>query len=458
MAVTMKEILYGKYKIQRLIGAGGGGKVYLALDMHLDRPVAVKECVEDFSRQEMELLRELKHPGLPEIYDFFIEQEKAWMVMEYIEGITLRRYLDRHERVKEEQAVRWAAELCRILGYLHNRHPAVVYRDLKPENIMIGQDGKVKLIDLGAAVRPAWGREGIDGCAGTPGYSPPEQWKVTGPDPVWDIYGLGAVLHEMLTGANPTKPPYERRPLAEYDKGLPGTLEAIIEGCTGERCREGTGIAGGGMKGKSRFSSTGQVEEALGCYQKKQFPGNLMNAAGKLLMFIFILKGGSCLAVPLLRGVPGDQFPFPFLIKPLLYFMWAFFFYRLLFRRKDKNMFLRRQEKNIWLTEKRFSGLPSFFLFLCPAVLMTGILCVTAPAAHAGDNAGKLWVEMRDEQGRKLLLKNDAVYITNDCVRFELPADRMPREEFLLQMVASGQNGDIYSSRLFRIRVQEDLN
>ncbi len=83
---------------------------------------------------------------------------------------------------------------------------------------------------------------------------------------------------------------------------------------------------------------------------------------------------------------------------------------------------------------------------------------ITFPAAYARENTGKLWVEMRDDYGRKMLLKEDAVYMTDNCVRFELPAQRLPDEKIALQMVAVGEGGDIYSSRIFYIKAQEDLN
>ena len=136
----MEKILLHKYELIRQIGSGGSGKVFLAMDRHLERLVAVKESSESASVEEMKLLRELEHMGLPVIYDYFKDQESAWIVMEYIEGMTLRQYLSRHKRVDEKQAVKWMLELCQIFHYLHDRHPAVIYRDLKPENIMIRQD------------------------------------------------------------------------------------------------------------------------------------------------------------------------------------------------------------------------------------------------------------------------------------------------------------------------------
>ncbi len=441
----MERILVQKYEILRLIGEGGAGKVYLARDRHLNRLVAIKESKEKISLAEMELLKELEHPGLPGVYDYFKEQESVFLVMEYIEGMTLRQYLNRHKRVSERQAVRWMADLCRILDYMHSRHPAVIYRDLKPENIMIRQDGELKLIDLGGAVRCACGRESLNFHAGTKGYCPREQWKEGRADVSWDIYGLGAVFHEMLTGSNPTKPPYERRFLSEYDKSLPGRLEKIIEHCTGDN-------------GAEKYRCMAQLDEALLNYQEKSLVSGLWLMIRKLVLTVFVLKTSACFCFPLISGISEKQFPFPYLIKPLFFLVVTLFLYLIFFKLKFKRNFLRRQEKNIWLTGKQFSGLLSLVAILYLGAAGIGLFCIASPAAYAGGELEQLWVEMRDEYGRKMLLKNDSVYITNNCVRFELPADRLPDEEISLQMVAVGEAGKVYSSRIFRIRGQEDLN
>lgn len=176
------DILFQKYEIIKQLGQGTEGRVYLARNLHLDRLAAVKERIrkEEDPMQEAKLLKELEHPGLPVIYDFFRQGDREYLVMEYVEGITLRDYLQKNGKADFDQAVKWAVELCDVLSYLHERGQAVIYRDLKPENIMIRPDGRIKLIDLGTALYESF-REGqcID-LAGTPGYCPKEQWKEKG--------------------------------------------------------------------------------------------------------------------------------------------------------------------------------------------------------------------------------------------------------------------------------------
>lgn len=437
----MSRVLFHKYEVIRTIGRGRTGTVYLVKDLNLNRLAAVKESTEAFLSAETELLKEVEHPGLPRIYDCFKEEGRTFLVMEYVEGMTLRKYLEKHGRVPERQAAEWAVELCRILGYLHSRHPSVIYRDLKPENIMIRQDGRLKLIDLGGTLQTACGREKEAWCVGTPGYAPPEQWKKTQGDKSWDIYGLGAVLHEMLTGVHPARNLYGKRPVGEYDKALCASFDEIISRCTVENR-------------KDAFQSMEQVEHALLNYpsQRRKYILKL-----KLRKIALALIGGyavCCFVLPLLRGIPENQIPFPYLVRPFIAFILFILFSFLFSKTKRRKQFLRRQEKNIWLTEKKFSGL--FFIFLTAFSLAAGTWgqIISYDTIYAKEEEEALWVEMRDDYERKLLLKYDAVYITNDKVRFELPAERLPAQELSLQIVAVDENGVQYRSRIFRIKAE----
>lgn len=436
----MGRILFCKYEVIRLLGSGGVGKVYLARDLHLNRLVAVKECGENTLSAEMELLKDLEHPGLPKVFDYFKEQGTFYLVMEYIEGMTLRQYLNRHKRVAERQAVKWAMDLCEILEYLHSQRPAIIYRDLKPENIMIRQDGEIKVIDLGAAIRYVCGRVNETVCAGTPGYSPPGQWKGTRGEICWDIYSIGIVLHEMLTGASPLKPPYERQPLGEYDRSLSGNLDKIIAHCTTPDPLK-------------RYSFMHQVEEDLQCYQRKHILPIFWLTIRRLLMILSGLFTCTYSVVPLIRGIPENQFPFPYLENPLFFLSITVLLYLILCRKTRKGIL--RQEKNIWLTQKQFSGLFVWYALLMEAALLMGILTFSAPSVSAEEKQEQLWVEMRDDLGRKLLLRKDAVYITNSAVRFELPTERLPEEELFIQLVAVGEEGNTYCSRVFKVRSEQ---
>lgn len=434
----MKKILFHKYEVLRILGEGGTGKVYLVRDRHLNRLAAVKESRDDFLQSEIGLLKKLEHPGLPGIYDCFKQGESTFLVMEYIEGMTLRQYLNKHGKVTERQAVRWMAELCGILGYLHGRSPKVIYRDLKPENIMIRQDGRLKLIDLGTAVND-FGEDGQKNfCAGTAGYSPPEQWQETRGDVTWDIFGAGALFHEMLTGISPARPPYERRPLAEYDRSLSRSLDKIIQICT-ER------------EPSRRYQSVKEIETALLHYHEPFPLSKMWWMIKKSTVAAAAAYTAFCFLEPLIRGIPGNQIPFPYLEKPLFLLMITLLLYLLFPGPKGRREFMQKREKNIWLTEKQFSGLLSLALFVLAGIWHPGQADVPPFTVCAREEPEKLWVEMRDGQWRKMLLKEDAVLKTWEPVRFEIPPERLPDKELSMQLIATGEDGSMYTSRIFKV-------
>ena len=414
----MRRILYNKYEVLRPIAEGGMGSVLLVKDLHLNKLAAVKvnnprvnQDMKSGILQEREVLKQLSHPMLPQIIDFFEEGGRECLVMEYVEGITMEQYLRRFGAVKPWQAVAWGVELSEVLHYLHSQNPPIIYRDLKPANIMVRQDGKLKLIDFGTAVNPAFGKEREVYLAGTPEYSAPEQWKEGNAGKQSDIYALGAVLHEMLTGIKPVRGLAERRPVREYDRSIPSELEKVISICTKKQAHE-------------RYASMEQVKNALLTYKKKGFRRKaaygIWRGIGGLLWLIAI---GRTL-LPFVRGVKEEDFPFPFLFQPLFLFGIALIYHWIVVKRQEKRRFIKKQEKSVFLTEKKYAGLYRtgmiVLLFLQLGILGTDKL-------QAAEDSQKLWVEMRDEQNRKLLLKNDAVYYPEQKIRFDIPVQELPR-------------------------------
>lgn len=212
-------VLQNRYRIQRRIGGGGMGTVYLADDTRLaGRQCAVKEmspaqlapgdrnwAIQAF-RQEAQMLANLHHPGLTNVADFFPEGGNWYLVMEYIQGETLEARLERAPggRFALDEALRITRQLCEVLDYLHGQQPPVVFRDLKPGNVMLDEKGQVKLIDFGVARFFKTGRTQDTVNLGTPGYAAPEQYGGMGQtDPRSDIYSLGVLVHQMVTGYNP---------------------------------------------------------------------------------------------------------------------------------------------------------------------------------------------------------------------------------------------------------------
>ncbi|MCD7725696.1 MAG: serine/threonine protein kinase [Clostridiales bacterium] len=237
----------GKYTLRNLLGEGGEGRVYLAWDKALGRPAAIKRVWGEGEAAGEELLREagflqkLRHPMLPVVYDLL--WDGAWyLVMEYIPGISLRRYLQRNGLVPEEQAERWAEQLLGLLQYLHTRKPPVIYQDLKPENIMVCPDGSLRLVDFGAAFFRNYTGGIAEKGAFSQGYTAPEQRPEAGrlrtADERSDLYAFGRVMYYVLTGADPAYPPYAGLPIVSYAPLVRGDWEKILRRCMQEEPEE----------------------------------------------------------------------------------------------------------------------------------------------------------------------------------------------------------------------------
>lgn len=237
------SVIDGKYKILNEIGHGGMSNVYLAINEKANKPWAVKEVRKSLERDfnllrqslimETDLLKKLKHPNLPSIVDVIDSDENFLIVMDYIEGNTLERLLSEEGAQPQEQVADWALQLCDVLDYLHTRQSPVIYRDMKPSNIMLKSDGSVVLIDFGTA-REFKEKNTTDTCClGTNGYAAPEQFGGMGQtDARTDIYCLGTTMYHLVTGHNPSEPPYEIYPVTKWNPGLSTGLECIIQKCT----------------------------------------------------------------------------------------------------------------------------------------------------------------------------------------------------------------------------------
>jgi hypothetical protein len=210
MALEKGYLLYGRYRIDIVLGRGGMGSVYKALDENLGIPVAVKEnlfTTEEYARQfrrEATILAGLRHSNLPRVTDHFvIAGQGQYLVMDYIDGDDLRSRIEKGNLPNERLTVDWARQICDALNYLHNRQPPVVHRDIKPGNIRVTSEGRAVLVDFGLA-RLLEGPTTTTGAkAMTPGYSPPEQYGASRTDSRTDIYALSATMYTLLTGAMP---------------------------------------------------------------------------------------------------------------------------------------------------------------------------------------------------------------------------------------------------------------
>ncbi len=211
MTLEQGTLLNGRYRIIDILGQGGMGSVYRALDENLGIEVAIKEnlfTTDEYSRQfrlEAVILASLRHQHLPRVTDHFVMgDEGQYLTMDYIEGEDLRQRMERLGTIPEEDAILIGAAVCDALAYLHTRKPPVLHRDIKPGNIKITPEGEVFLVDFGLAKLVHGSQTTTTGArAMTPGYSPPEQYGTARTDPRSDIYSLGATLYAALTGVIP---------------------------------------------------------------------------------------------------------------------------------------------------------------------------------------------------------------------------------------------------------------
>lgn len=190
------DVLACRYELEKKLGEGGMGSVFLVNDKKLNRYWAVKECRE-LQREEAEILKCLDYHVFPRIVDVLEEGGNFYLIMDYVEGVTLKNWMQYHT-VCEKQILEWAKELASALLYLHRMQPAVYYMDCKPENIILTKDMEIKMIDMGSVyIKEENKRQQV---SGTAFYAPVEQrrckWEQIGP---WsDIYGLGMTLHTLF--------------------------------------------------------------------------------------------------------------------------------------------------------------------------------------------------------------------------------------------------------------------
>ncbi len=234
--------LHGRYQIRKVLGTGGMGTVYGALDNNLPgRRVAIKELdpqrisnpldrqpAEQMFQEEAQTLARLDHPNIVKVSDYFLEGQRQYQVMDFVDGSTLEEVQLRQRTVPEYQMVEWSRQLCDALNYLHTQKPPVIFRDLKPGTIMVDTNGHVKLIDFGIARRFKIGKSKDTQQMGTPGFAPPEQHGTGQTDSRSDIYALCATMYALLTGYDVSASPFQFPPIRTFAPTISQRTEMAI--------------------------------------------------------------------------------------------------------------------------------------------------------------------------------------------------------------------------------------
>jgi len=280
----VKRLLNNRYQLENRLGSGGMAMVYRAQDLMLERTVAIKILRTDYSgapdfrerfRQEAKAAASLSHPNIVTVFDFGLDENHLFIVMEYVPGSDLQYILQQQGTLSVKDTLILISQACNGIGYAHRS--GLVHCDVKPQNMLVTPDKRLKVVDFGiaralASIQPD---EKHDIVWGSPQYFSPEQAGGEPPSPASDVYSLGVIMFELLTGHLPFNassgeefgrmhreipPPMPR----QFNPGIPLSLEQII-------------IKALSKEPASRFSTAnhlGQILDDLNnrLYQQPDFP------------------------------------------------------------------------------------------------------------------------------------------------------------------------------------------
>ena len=297
------QVIAGRYTVIGMIGRGGMGCIYRVRDNVLQEDVALKTLLPQFAREKMvvdrffneaRIARALSHPNIVRVHDIGMASDLLYISMELIRGRSLRNMLEQlppGQRLPARTTLRVMDELCAALEYAH-RH--TVHRDIKPENVMVCEDGSVKLMDFGISkLMDARGLTSTSMIMGTPYYMSPEQQRDSANvDARADIYSLGVMLYEILTGNMPTGVP---KPASQLRREVPPALDPIVAQCVdpdpAERYQNATQLREA-LRQIAKYLESGAANDEAAAERARARARTKRRLLGVLLVVVILLGAG----------------------------------------------------------------------------------------------------------------------------------------------------------------------
>ena len=423
------RVLGNRYRIIKKLGKGGRGLVYLCHDMKLHKDWAVKELEEplDLERSmELELLKTVSCNVFPRIVDIVKENGSVFLVMDYVEGITLKDKMN-HQALTEKDVLPWAKEIAKGIRYLHRMSVPILYMDCKPDNIMLTNEGEIRLVDLGSAY--VCFKDKKQRISGTKYFAPKEQYKqgkdgdICVPDARTDIYAFGMTLYYLLTGGKKERRRGGRLCVKDVNPSVSWGMSHIIEKCTME-------------KPEQRYQSMEEVMEQL---QHIRRVGRQKECRVRMQKALEYVAKTLCALLLLLfaygyqnRGV-DRHYCLCFAVMVSIVFL-------LLCR--TKRSILYELNKDV------FCGMGKRFLYL--VLLVVGLAGMSRLTTYAAEEE-QLRVTLYDEYGRKILIKDGASWGIEKDIVLTIPIEELETGEGKISVHYESESSDMNKDYAFGI-------
>lgn len=431
------------YKIIKKIGEGSMGIVFLVLDEKMNKKYAAKVVTDPklqvYLLEEAEKLKFLNDRSFPYIVDYVEETGYSAMIYEYIDGINFASYLEKNAPLGKELSCKFILQISKILDYLHNQRPSLIYCDLKPENIILQTDGNLRLVDFGACLslekyttHKHNYKENMG--IGTYGYSAPELIVGGMLSKGTDIYSLGMLFYYMITGNNPAKPPFGIYENDDNTLTVSKNIMEVIKSCCHKNLEQRICDIN---EFETKIIEISKMKDSKYTLLKDKLIRKIILALYTLLLFGGAAYSGYLtwysMSMPYVKSGMIILFVCIWSLATILKII--------IDRCLYKNNFIKKKQWNVFYTEKKMAGLCA--ILIC-VFFLTG--CIQSKNFGSEEN---LFVTVQDSDGRCILLKDGVKYYTEDNLTFTLS----PEEgcEYQVFFYKSNVNDNVARERYFEI-------